>query len=153
MLRFLSRTLPRELATPQAPLHSLALRLSRGSGSAAANSVVQPLSSISALSLPEQQRLSSSVLAAAAVAGLQWRPLDLSGLKNRAMDALLPPLTAAWTLLPELMPSIVLTGKKKHHGKNKRYPKAANHGARPCSHIGRKQRAAAEGRWKYNPKR
>ena len=61
MLRFLSRTLPRELVTPQA-LHSLALCLSRGSGSAAANSVVQPFSSISALSLPEQQRLSAQCL-------------------------------------------------------------------------------------------
>ena len=58
----------------------------------------------------------------------------------RAAAALLPPLTAALTLLPNLMPSIVMVGKKKHRGKNKRMPKAANHGARPCNSTGRRWR-------------
>ena len=67
---------------------------------------------------------------------------------QRAAAALLPPLTAALTLLPNLMPSIVMVGKKKHRGKNKRMPKAANHGARPCSHVMRRRRAAVIGRIK-----
>ena len=67
---------------------------------------------------------------------------------------LVPPLTAAASLplLRDLMPTIVLTGKGKYKGKNKRHPKPANHNARPCSHIARRQRAAAEGRFKYKPK-
>ena len=56
----------------------------------------------------------------------------------------------AWT---PLMPAILMTGKSKASGKNKRFPKAANHGSRPCSHIGRRQRAAAIGRVKYMPKK
>ena len=62
----------------------------------------------------------------------------------------LPALTAAWTLLPDLMPSLLLVGKKSHRGKNKRKPKRANHGALPCSHVMRRQRAAAMGRNKAN---
>jgi hypothetical protein len=65
----------------------------------------------------------------------------------------LPALTAAWTLLPSLVPAVVFIGKAKHRGKNKRPPKPANHGSRPCSHVGRRQRAAARGRFKFNPKR
>ena len=56
-------------------------------------------------------------------------------------------------LVPEMMSSLLLTGKSKHAGKNKRWPKKANHGARPCSHVGRRQRAAAKGRYTYQPKR
>jgi hypothetical protein len=66
---------------------------------------------------------------------------------------LLPALSAMATLLPGLMPSLLLTGKSKWSGKNKRHPKAANHGSRPASHIGRRQRAAAKGRYQYQPKR
>lgn len=72
------------------------------------------------------------------------------------LDSLLPPAIAAWTLLPSLqslMPSILLVGKSKVSGKNKRPAKAPNHGARPCSHVGRRQRAAAKGRFRFNPKR
>ena len=61
-------------------------------------------------------------------------------------ESLLPPLISAWTLLPSLqslIPSILLVGKSKTSGKNKRPPKAPNHGARPCSHVARRQRAAA----------
>ena len=67
---------------------------------------------------------------------------------QRAAAALLPALTAAWTLLPDLMPTIVQVGKKSHRGKNKRMPKKANHGARPCSHVMRRRRAACIGRIK-----
>ena len=71
-----------------------------------------------------------------------------------AAALVLPPLTAAWALLPSFLnPTIVLTGKGKYKGKNKRHPKPANHNARPCSHIARRQRAAAAGRFKFNPKR
>ena len=68
------------------------------------------------------------------------------------LSALLPALTAAWTL-PGLIPSLLLTGKGKRSGKSKRHPKAANHGARPCNHVGRKQRAAALGNVRFQPKR
>ena len=67
--------------------------------------------------------------------------------------ALLPALTAAWTLsqgISDLVPSILLVGKKSHRGKNKRMPKKANHGALPCSHVMRRRRAAALGRNKAN---
>ena len=37
-------------------------------------------------------------------------------------------------------PAIVLTGKGKQHGKNKRRIKKANHGARPCNSTGRRWR-------------
>ena len=67
---------------------------------------------------------------------------------QRAAAALLPALTAAWTLLPGLIPSIVFVGKKSHRGKNKRMPKKCNHGARPCSHVMRRRRAAVIGRIK-----
>uniref|UniRef100_A0A7S2NGJ0 Uncharacterized protein n=1 Tax=Haptolina brevifila TaxID=156173 RepID=A0A7S2NGJ0_9EUKA len=65
----------------------------------------------------------------------------------------LPAITAAFTLLPNLIPAILLTGKGKSSGKSKRMPKPANHGSRPCNHVGRRQRAAARGRYKYQPKR
>lgn len=78
---------------------------------------------------------------AAAPSGAMW-PWQLA-----------PALTAACSLLPELnFPSIVLVGKKKHHGKNKRYPKPANHGARPANHIGRHQRWKARGSYKARMK-
>ena len=67
---------------------------------------------------------------------------------QQAAAALLPALTAAWTLVPDLVPSLLHVGKGKHHGKNKRMPKKANHGARPCSHVMRRRRAAVIGRIK-----
>jgi hypothetical protein len=56
-------------------------------------------------------------------------------------------------LLAGLIPSLLLTGKRKTSGKSKRFPKPANHGARPCNHVGRRQRAAAIGNVRYQPKR
>ena len=59
----------------------------------------------------------------------------------------------AFSLLPELnFPALLLTGKGKYTGKNKRYPKKANHGARPTSHIGRQQRRKADGNFKARMK-
>lgn len=69
-----------------------------------------------------------------------------------ALEALLPPLTAGLTLVQNLVPSIVLTGKSKHSGKNKRRPNKCNHGARPCSHVMRRRRAAFLGRIKFKNK-
>lgn len=78
-------------------------------------------------------------------------PVGPDTLARRAVAALLPPFMTAWTVLPNLIPSIVLVGKKTRNGKNKRIPSKANHGARPCSHVGRRQRAAARGKYKFNP--
>ena len=76
---------------------------------------------------------------------------------DTAARMLMPALTAAVTLLPrattDLIPSILLVGKRRTSGKSKRHPKRANHGARPCNHVGRRQRAAAMGSVKYQPKR
>ena len=81
-----------------------------------------------------------------------WGRADFEGslVAATATAALLPPLLLAWTVLPGLIPSILLIGKKKHHGKNKRMPKKSNHGALPCSHVMRRRRAAALGRNKHN---
>ena len=67
---------------------------------------------------------------------------------QQAAGSLLPALMAGMTLLADVMPSIVMIGKKKHRGKNKRRPTSANHGARPCSHVMRRRRAAVLGRIK-----
>ena len=48
-------------------------------------------------------------------------------------------------LLPTLL---LMTGKSKHHGKNKRPLKPANHGARPCNHVGRHARRLPRISWK-----
>ena len=53
----------------------------------------------------------------------------------------------------DLMPSILMTGKRRTSGKSKRHPKPANHGARACNHVGRRQRAAAIGNLKYATKK
>ena len=67
--------------------------------------------------------------------------------KMHGTSTLVPALAiTAWTLLPDLIPHILLVGKRTSAGKNKRYPSKANHGSRPCSHVGRRQRAAAKGR-------
>jgi len=74
-------------------------------------------------------------------------------LQAPAAPQLLPALVAVSTLLPGIVwDGLLLTGKGKYTGKNKRHPKKCNHGARPCSHIARRQRAAADGRTKYKPK-
>jgi len=67
--------------------------------------------------------------------------------------AVLPALVAGMTLLPNLVPSLLLTGKGKNTGKSNRMPKAANHGSRPCNHVGRHRRARAAGRYKYTPRK
>merc|ERR1712060_143578 len=41
---------------------------------------------------------------------------------------------------------LLMTGKSKHHGKNKRKIKPANHGARPCNHTGRHARRPRRGK-------
>lgn len=97
-----------------------------------------PSTAAAAQSPPPLLRDESSQRAAAAAAG--------SAAAQQAAGALLPALTAAWTLLPDLMPSILNVGKKQHNGKNSRKPKKANHGALPCSHVMRRRRAAAAGR-------
>lgn len=72
---------------------------------------------------------------------------------------LLPALAmAAWTMFPrmptaDLLPSILLVGKRRTSGKSKRMPKPANHGARPCNHVGRRQRAKAMGAVKHMSKK
>jgi hypothetical protein len=106
-------------------------------------------------SLRGLERVSPPAAAAAAAAAFATAAQGmLARFSPRAPWLLLPPLTAAWALVADdLAPHIVLTGKGKHRGKNKRIPKAANHGARPANHVGRRQRAAAAGRYKYNPKR
>ena len=151
MLRLLSRSMLRrplpagaaaELLRPSV----LGSRAASSSSSAAATAAPHLLL-VAAAPLP------SPLLAVAAAHGLMLQPPGVGAIMRRVAGALLPPITAAFTIASDLMPAIVLTGKKKHHGKNKRYPKAANHGARPCSHIARKQRAAAAGKFKYNPTR
>ena len=80
---------------------------------------------------------------------LQWAvAMEDAQVVVRSVESTLPPAiaVAAWTLLPSLIPNILLAGKSKWTGKNKRYPNKANHGAKPCSHVGRKQRQAAKGR-------
>ena len=86
-------------------------------------------------------------------------PVDApaSGALRDVATAVLPALAAAWTLFPpvlaDLMPSILMTGKRRTSGKSKRHPKPANHGARACNHVGRRQRAAAIGNLKYATKK
>ena len=94
-----------------------------------------------------------------ACSGSVQLPVDApsgSALHNVAI-AMLPAFAAAWTLFPaalaDLVPGIVMIGKRRTSGKSKRHPKPANHGARPCNHVGRKQRAAAAGNLKYQPKK
>ena len=99
--------------------------------------------------LPRMQLLAASSTTAAPLAVAA--PPGPDTLASRAVSALLPPFMTVWTQLPSLIPSIVFVGKKTRHGKNKRVPSKANHGARPCSHVGRRQRAAARGKYKYNP--
>ena len=47
-----------------------------------------------------------------------------------------------------LEPALLLTGKRKHHGKNKRAIKKANHGARPCNHTARRAKVPRGCRYK-----
>ncbi|KAL1514835.1 hypothetical protein AB1Y20_003920 [Prymnesium parvum] len=49
--------------------------------------------------------------------------------------------TMTWTLADDAaLPALLLmTGKRKSAGKNKRIPKPANHGSRPCNHVGRRR--------------
>jgi len=81
-------------------------------------------------------------------------PTDLlhQAARGTARDVL-PALVAGMTLLPNLVPSLLLTGKSKNTGKSNRMPKAPNHGARPCNHVGRHRRARAAGRYKYTPRK
>ena len=72
---------------------------------------------------------------------------------RRSAQVVLPALIAGMTLLPNLVPSLLLTGKGKNTGKSNRRPKAANHGARPCNHVGRHRRSRAAGRYKYSPRK
>lgn len=41
---------------------------------------------------------------------------------------------------PWASPLLLMSGLSKKSGKNKRPLKRANHGARPCNHVGRKSR-------------
>jgi len=100
----------------------------------------------SALLLSSDSGSSSSELAASS----SYAAGEAAAREDVSSPLALPALTAAWTLLPDLMPSLLLVGKKSHRGKNKRKPKRANHGALPCSHVMRRQRAAAMGRNKAN---
>ena len=68
---------------------------------------------------------------------------------RHAAPTLLPQLAAVCALPFNLIPTIVQIGKSKYSGKNKRIPKKANHGARPCSHVMRRRRAAVHGRIKH----
>lgn len=79
-------------------------------------------------------------------------PLSLAP-SNLVLGVALPAAMMMRPLLGGLIPSLLLTGKRKTSGKSKRFPKPANHGARPCNHVGRRQRAAAIGNVRYQPKR
>ena len=43
---------------------------------------------------------------------------------------------------------LLMTGKSKHNGKNKRHIKPANHGARPCNHTARRAKVPRRCRYK-----
>ena len=153
MLRLFSRSL-RQLPLPSAAASALpGLPRAPHLGSRAASSSTAPALAAASVASLHQAAPPSPLLAIAIAHSLSLQPPGLGAIVRRAAGAVLPSITAAFTILPDLLPAMVLTGKKKHHGKNKRYPKKANHGALPCSHVMRKQRWAAQGKVKYNPKR
>ena len=126
MFALLRRSLPHPIAAARANLYLLA-----------------PLQPVSALPTPAASAVSNFAGTA---------PGDAA---RSATRAFLPPFLAAWHMLPraaDLMPSLLLTGRGKWAGKNKRIPKKANHGARPCNHVGRRQRQAAAGKFRFRAK-
>ena len=75
----------------------------------------------------------------------------LLGLRVRAATSRLGAAASAWSSCAHAVwvnwasamaawPLLLMVGKKNHHGKNKRKLKPANHGARPCNHVGRQRR-------------
>ena len=75
----------------------------------------------------------------------------LLGLRVRAAASRLGAAAATWCACSHAIwvhgasamaawPLLLMVGKKNHHGKNKRKLKPANHGARPCNHVGRQKR-------------
>ena len=64
---------------------------------------------------------------------------------QRAADALRAQLPLL--ILPAL---VFMVGKTKRSGKNKRIPKPANHGSKPCSHVGRRMRRPRRNRVKHD---
>ena len=61
-------------------------------------------------------------------------------------DEAAPPSVVDWGRIRQaataalLIPPLLMAGKRKHHGKNKRRIKPQNHGARPCNQTGRRAR-------------
>ena len=69
------------------------------------------------------------------------------GLGSCQVGATLHP-SAPSTWLWEDTALLLMTGKAKHCGKNKRRIKPANHGARPCNHTARREKRPKRIRYK-----
>lgn len=136
----------RAAVLPRASSSVLALSQARGGGvmADALRRAIQPLRiAQSEYSATSHSNAAAAVLRADDAAAAAAAAYD----RHAGATTLLPALAiTAWSVLPDLIPSILLVGKGTHRGKNKRPPKKANHGARPCSHVGRRQRKAAAGK-------
>eukprot|EP00322_Chrysochromulina_rotalis_P004580 CAMPEP_0115875540 /NCGR_PEP_ID=MMETSP0287-20121206/25151_1 /TAXON_ID=412157 /ORGANISM="Chrysochromulina rotalis, Strain UIO044" /LENGTH=107 /DNA_ID=CAMNT_0003330809 /DNA_START=64 /DNA_END=388 /DNA_ORIENTATION=+ len=78
----------------------------------------------------------------AALSGPSTTTTLLSVQQTAAPAAAMPSMlvAAAWTLFPrmpaaDLIPSILMVGKRRTSGKSKRHPKPANHGAVPATML------------------